>query len=1149
VQHIEKHLANGQAPPELTDLLRCQRWRVCDCKVRIEKEWGKGCADCKKLPQAPYAPPDPRALAPPRPEGAPPHPSLGDTLAPPSDERELVVAGLPSLHDIFARKVNTLQLIPIAARNQFLAELTHVFHDVVGRPGDASWRRLAAFTKCILAPPNRAGKSKKGSLDVVITDRLALWRNGEVGKLWGSIPPPARSANTKTSVQAKVIGATKLARQGFYSRAVSRLMSEGVQASSAEVVEKMRQLHPEGTNPAFSQDPMPQALRQRVEEKLEAGDVKRCLLSFDGMTACGAMGLKIPHLRAVLATDKEGVFLRTARKFVLHCAFGEAFSGAQPFLAGACLTALKKKPKTAGAPPGTRPVAAGEICRRLVAKAALGVIRERLDETFLPEMSLPKGHFRGQFGVGAKCGTERVVHLARTVCNAHSADEDFVCVKVDATNAFNLVSRHHFESALKDFPELLPWVSWAYGHQATLWFGEHELASACGVQQGDPLGPLIFALVILPLVKKLDTLGLAANLWYLDDGFIAGTHAAVNEALRILASPEATGKGLLLNASKCEAIWLSEKAVRQDAIPAHFSDRIRDGNFDLLGSPIGTTQYCCEYAELKVFGRAREAWAAMETVDDVQVALTLLRQCAHFNRVNHLMRTVPPSQIRPALRKFDKELRAAFGDITGLHLGDAAWRQAKLATSIGGLGLRSADEHAAAAYLASTSFVVKAHKLNATDFQDATDAWVEMRRVFPSDTALSEALGDPHPQRVLSVALDQHEFASMLSTVTQYDKGRLSSCAQKGATAWINARPTVQNSLTSAEMSAALRFWLGEDVYQSDHLCPVCRTETADARGFHSLTCTYGGSHLHRHNAVRDVFVVAAKRAGFKPRTEPAHLLGFSKGDRPADFETTEGGTTVANDVCVFHPLRPAFLNATVAKAGSAHAMYVKHEKEKYVKPCADAGITFRPLCADVFTAFDETATKAIKKMAKADAMVHDCDHAEVVCALRQSLSIAIMRGNAKSILRRASADAHPLLDEPFSATFPSSSLPPLVPESSSAARAAATSQTCSFAKPCPGSDSVDIPVGTSSSSFSLHPAPIRNLSSSPQPNQQSNSHWHNEQAFHAPLPFDTPCKDSSSPLRVTSVPVSSDSVRLDSVPVDTDSVGMPSVSVPVTDD
>ena len=68
-------------------------------------------------------------------------------------------------------------------------------------------------------------------------------------------------------------------------------------------------------------------------------------------------------------------------------------------------------------------------------------------------------------------------------------------------------------------PELLPRVSWCYSQHQYLWHPMGKLISASGVQQGDPLGPLLFALVLNDTVTKIaqDPLcgSLQSNFWYL----------------------------------------------------------------------------------------------------------------------------------------------------------------------------------------------------------------------------------------------------------------------------------------------------------------------------------------------------------------------------------------------------------------------------------------------------------------------------------------------------------------------------------------------------------------------------------------------------------------------------------------------------------
>ena len=64
------------------------------------------------------------------------------------------------------------------------------------------------------------------------------------------------------------------------------------------------------------------------------------------------------------------------------------------------------------------------------------------------------------------------------------------------------------------------------------------LGSEQGVQQGDPLGPLLFSLVLHKLVHTFasdsEGSGLLFNMWYLDNGTLAGPKVAVNRAIYLI---------------------------------------------------------------------------------------------------------------------------------------------------------------------------------------------------------------------------------------------------------------------------------------------------------------------------------------------------------------------------------------------------------------------------------------------------------------------------------------------------------------------------------------------------------------------------------------------------------------------------------------
>ena len=52
-------------------------------------------------------------------------------------------------------------------------------------------------------------------------------------------------------------------------------------------------------------------------------------------------------------------------------------------------------------------------------------------------------------------------------------------------------------------PECLPWAVTCYGSSSFLQFGIHTLSSSSGVQQGDPMAAILFALVLHPLILTI----------------------------------------------------------------------------------------------------------------------------------------------------------------------------------------------------------------------------------------------------------------------------------------------------------------------------------------------------------------------------------------------------------------------------------------------------------------------------------------------------------------------------------------------------------------------------------------------------------------------------------------------------------------------
>ena len=136
-------------------------------------------------------------------------------------------------------------------------------------------------------------------------------------------------------------------------------------------------------------------------------------------------------------------------------------------------------------------------------------------------------------------------------------------LKIDAKNALNLINRNVFIREVQThLPFLAPWVVKIYIQDLFLFAGEKVLLSKTGVQQGDPLAMLLFAIAIHSIIKKIQELAnIKLNVWYADDGTIIGDITSVASAVRIMEE-EGPKIGFHLCKEKCEIWWLSHDLDR-----------------------------------------------------------------------------------------------------------------------------------------------------------------------------------------------------------------------------------------------------------------------------------------------------------------------------------------------------------------------------------------------------------------------------------------------------------------------------------------------------------------------------------------------------------------------------------------------------------
>ena len=204
----------------------------------------------------------------------------------------------------------------------------------------------------------------------------------------------------------------------------------------------------------------------------------------------------------------------------------------------------------------------------------------------------------------------------------------------DFENAFNTVDREAFLREVRHhMAGLARWAEWCYSKPSNLFFEGMVIKSQVGVQQGDPIGPLLFALALQPVITQLGNIqGLDLAFSFLDDLVLAGDEAAVAEGIKQL-QVSAGNLGLSLNKSKCELVPAAQGG--EDINWGLFDNTMKknlDGGFELLGAPIGKAEYC-QSLTTKWAVKVQSSLDAIGELPDPQVALALLRSCASIGKM------------------------------------------------------------------------------------------------------------------------------------------------------------------------------------------------------------------------------------------------------------------------------------------------------------------------------------------------------------------------------------------------------------------------------------------------------------------------------------------------------------------------------------
>ena len=908
---------------------------------------------------------------------------------------------LPTLEEVALLDVRVMAHIPKALRAAVAKSWGKAWSAAAWDNTGDVWAAAFMFAKVVLGTDPRQARGFTTPDEV--RARLARWDAGDGPFMWAELADSARrhaskksGAKRATVPTQKAERAEKLIREGQFSKALAALMSAPSKLRNAATRKALDLLHPKRhAGPRPVPGPKGPYTPITIDEALTA------LRSFRTGSSPGAMQIRVEFIREVADADASGGFLANFVAALNVLQRGAAPPCVRASFAGAALSALEKKDG------GTRPIAAGESLRRIIGKVLCARVKGKAEAFFAPL----------QFGVACSHGTERVVHRARRFWEACGDHHDACMVKWDFRNAFNSIARSAILPLVeREFPELSTWTWWTYGEPTNLFYDLDFLESDEGVQQGDPLGPFLFSLALRSLTAEIHAAcpNLQLHAWYLDDGVVGGRTEDVLRACDIVAA-SAGRIGLDLNFAKCEVIFA--KRPRHDPFPADIVladgtiarpgyKRIYtspNGGFDLLGTPIGTDVFVDGYVDRKVLTRCTAAFAAVETLEDPHVAYCLLRSTCGFSKLVHILRTVPPTQARKGARAFDEALRRAARASLRIPLSGAVWDQACLSVARGGLGLRLTSPHRSAAYIASVSECAHLDGWDAATCGHWAEAVVDYDgRVEPAKRiGTSAAPTAPRSQHELSSAVDDVAFARRVAAVDPQDVflvAHLQSVGTADAGLWLDNAPcqTLGMAFTPAAFTALIRWRLGLPVCSEGQLCPFCKSCKADSRGYHLLTCRWGGNLGVRHDGVRDVFYSACVAAAWSPAKE---VNIFPSGQARAADVLARASTRRAFDFAITHGCQPKYVVKTAATGPHAAGEYgVSIKDAKYKEKAAAEGVLFVAMVTDVHGNWSVKALETFLELTRDIAARRASNAGAQLRFLKKRLACAIMRGNARAL-------------------------------------------------------------------------------------------------------------------------------------------------------
>ena len=629
--------------------------------------------------------------------------------------------------------------------------------------------------------------------------------------------------------------------------------------------------------------------------------------------------------------------------------------------------------------PGVCPIGIGEVLHRIIGKVILDIIR--------PDIFHVTGSI--QLCTGQIAGAEAAVHTVSLLFDDESSEATLL---IDASNAFNNLNR---QVTLRNFLSICPALATVainlYRDSSSLFIDGECLLSKEGVMQRDPLAMAIYAVGVMPLIKKLDIPNSSNHqIWFADDAAATGSFEALYTWLKkwIEIGPQ---YGYHVNCQKtCLLVKNPENLARAKSIFLNSGITITTEAQRHLGAWLGNKRDIDNQLKKGV----------NEWVNSIHL-LSEIANChphAAYSAFMHGIMSQWLYSMRTSLclsdhlQPLEDVIRSKLiPSILGREVSDFERELLALPIQQGGLGIIIPTKIANDQYTASKEIS-----------QPLIDSIIK-RGAYDDNisTSQQQAKLNFRGRKMLKMKADTEE---LMRSCTHIQKRCLEMAQEKGASSWLSALP-----IKSCGFALHKTEFRGTICLQYNWTPERLPTQCACGESFsitHAMDCHCGGFPTRRHNEIHDITVEMMSQVCHnvirEPQLQPLSGETFS-------YASTNFEDGARSDICVpgfwgnqyqraFFDVRVCNPNAQSYCNSSLKTVYGKQEREKrktYEERIREVEMgSFTPLIFSIYGGMSKCTETTYKRLASLLAE----KRGDVITWIRCRLSFSLTRSAISAI-------------------------------------------------------------------------------------------------------------------------------------------------------